>query len=105
MRRVLNTTENTGMAVAYDYGPEVHPPLKEPFSKRLALWAIARDYGFGELVYSGPLLDTVTIEGDKATLRFKHIGAGLKNKSGDKQLKFFEVAGEDLNDLPAKARK
>ena len=103
MRRVLDTTENTGMAVFYDYGPEVHPPLKEPVGTRLALWALAKDYGFDNLVYSGPLLDEVTIKGDKAFLTFTHVGSGLRNKSGGEKLKYFEIAGKDANYVPADA--
>ncbi len=95
MRRALNTTENTGMAVFYDYGPGLHPENKEPSGQRLALWALAKDYGRKDLVYSGPLLDEVKIKGRKAVLSFKHVGGGLKNKSGEKKLKFFEIAGKD----------
>jgi hypothetical protein len=95
MRRALGTTENTGMAVFYDHGPSLHPENKQPAGERLALWALAKDYGRKDLVYSGPLLDKVTIDKDRAVLSFEHIGSGLKNKSGEKNLKFFEIAGKD----------
>ena len=103
MRRALDMTENTGMAVFYDYGPGLHPDNKEPAGKRLALWALAKDYGRTNLVYSGPLLDQVQIKGDKAVLTFKHVGGGLKNKSDGKMLKFFEIAGNDGNYVAAEA--
>lgn len=95
MRRTLDVTENTGMAVFYDHGPAVHPPNKQPSGHRLALWAMAKDYGRKDLVHCGPLLDEVLMKGDKAVLSFKHIGGGLKNISGGKNLKFFEIAGKD----------
>jgi sialate O-acetylesterase len=103
MRRALDLAENTGMAVFYDYGPSLHPPNKQPAGSRLALWALARDYGRKDLVHSGPLLDKVRIEGNKAILSFKHAGGGLKSKSGAKKLKFFEIAGKDCKYVPADA--
>ena len=103
MRRALGTTENTGMAVFYDYGPDLHPENKQPAGERLALWALAKDYGKTGLVCSGPLLDKVTIQGDKAILSFKYVGGGLRNTSGGASLKFFEIAGKDGNYVPAEA--
>jgi sialate O-acetylesterase len=103
MRRALNATENTGMAVFYDYGPSLHPEIKKPAGERLALWALARDYGHTNLVCSGPLLDQVSIQGDKAVLSFKYVGGGLKNKTGGNKLKFFEIAGKDAKYFPAEA--
>jgi sialate O-acetylesterase len=102
MRRALDLTENTGMAVFYDYGPGLHPENKEPSGQRLALWALAKDYG-RDIVYSGPLLDEVRIDGAKAVLSFKHVGGGLKNRSGGKKLRFFEIAGADGNYVAADA--
>ncbi|MBK1792288.1 sialate O-acetylesterase [Persicirhabdus sediminis] len=102
MRRALDLSPNTGMAVFYDYGPSLHPDNKEPAGQRLALWALANDYG-KDIVYSGPLLDEVKYADGKAILSFKHVGGGLKNKSGEKQLKFFEIAGPDGNYQPALA--
>jgi sialate O-acetylesterase len=103
MRRALDTTENTGMVVFYDYGPSLHPENKRVAGERLALWALAKDYGRDGLVYSGPLLDQVSIQGNKAVLSFNHVGGGLKSKSGEKALKFFEIAGADGKYVPADA--
>ena len=103
MRRALDKTENTGMAVFYDYGPDLHPENKEPAGQRLSLWALAKDYGHTDIVFSGPLLNKVTIDGNKAILSFKYIGGGLKNKSGSNNLDFFEIAGKDANYFPALA--
>jgi sialate O-acetylesterase len=97
MRRALDLTKNTGMAVVYDCGPAVHPPHQQikVIGERFALLALARDYGRKDLVHCGPLLDEVAIKGDKAVLRFKHAGSGLKNKAGGDSLPFFEIAGKD----------
>jgi len=104
MRRALETTENTGMAIFYDHGPSLHPENKKPSGERLALWALAKDYGQTELVHCGPLLDNVALSGNRATLTFKHVGGGLRNQSGEKNLRFFEIAGEDAAYVPANAR-
>jgi len=104
MRRTLDTTENTGMAVYYDHGPSLHPTNKQPAGKRLSLWALARDYGRKDLVHCGPLLDKVRMEGGKAILTFTHVGGGLRSASGGKRLKFFELAGKDGKYVPADAR-
>jgi len=104
MRRALDATENTGMAVFYDHGPSLHPEKKQPAGKRLALWALAKDYGRGDLVYSGPLLDEVRFEGGKAVLSFRHVGGGLRSAGGGRDLKFFEIAGTDGKYVAARAR-
>ncbi len=48
--------EGTGMAVTMDIGNvnDIHPRNKLDVGKRLALWAMAKDYG-ADVVYSGPL--------------------------------------------------
>ena len=103
MRRALDLTENTGMAVYYDHGPSLHPMNKQPAGERLALWALAKNYGRKDLVHCGPLLDEVQITDGKAVLSFKHIGGGLRNKSGGKKLEFFEIAGKDAKYMAADA--
>ena len=103
MRRALDTIPNSGMAVFYDYGPGLHPRNKLPAGERLALWALAKDYG-KKIVYSGPLLKSMTIKGNRAILEFDHIGGGLKNKSGKPDLDFFQIAGKDGVYHPALAQ-
>ncbi len=50
----------------------------------------------------GPKLGPA-INGNTASLSFKHVGGGLKNASGKKDLRFFEIAGKDAKYVPAKA--
>jgi sialate O-acetylesterase len=95
---------NTGMAVTMDVGDpyNVHFPQKEEVGKRLALWALAKDYGFKDLAYSGPLYKNMKIENDKIILSFDFIGSGLVAKGG--QLKGFTIAGADQKFVWADAK-
>lgn len=69
---------NTGQAVLIDVGEEedIHPADKMSVGDRLARIALARTYG-RDVAYSGPIFDSMTIEGDKARIRFKHADPGL----------------------------
>lgn len=105
MRRALTTTQNTGMAVFYDHGPSLHPHDKRYAGERLALWALAKDYGRSNLEYSGPLLKSVEYRGNTARLSFDHVAGGLSNPAGDEtSLNFFEIAGEDAKYVSANAK-
>ena len=98
----LSKSENTAMAVTTDVGnaTDIHPVNKEPVGARLALAARALAYG-EKIEYSGPLFDSVTMDGGKASISFTHTGSGLMAKDGD--LKGFTIAGADKNFVPAKA--
>jgi len=83
------------MAVAIDIGDpaDIHPKNKQEVGRRLALAAEAIAYG-RDVVYSGPIYESMAVEGGKVRLRFKHTDGGLMIKGGA-ALKGFEVAGED----------
>jgi sialate O-acetylesterase len=89
-----------GLAVITDVGEErdIHPKKKEPVGARLALAARALAYG-QDITYSGPLYDSMKIEGNKVVLSFKHIGKGLEARGGNgealEELKGFTIAGAD----------
>jgi sialate O-acetylesterase len=85
---------NTGMAVTIDIGEEkdVHPRNKQDVGKRLARVALAKTYG-KEVEYSGPVYDSMQVEGDTIRLKFMH-NDGLVAKSGE-PLKQFSIAGAD----------
>ena len=76
-RRALRIP-NTGMAVIIDIGEsrDIHPKNKQDVGARLALWALAKNYG-KDIVHSGPLYKCMKIEGDKIRIEFDHVGGGL----------------------------
>ncbi len=99
--------KNTGMAVTVDIGntKDIHPKNKQEVGRRLALWALTKDYGRDVGVYSGPLLSKVDQSEGKGriTVHFhKDTTGGLKASDG-KPLSHFEVAGKDGKWHPAKA--
>ena len=96
---------NTGMAVTVDIGDtiDIHPKNKQDVGKRLALWALAKDYGMEDLVYSGPSYKSMEINGKKAYISFEHVGKGLRSRDGE-ALSWFSIAGEDKEFYPAKAK-
>ena len=99
--------KNTGMAVTVDIGntKDIHPKNKQEGGRRLALWALTKDYGRDVGVYSGPLLSKVDQSEGKGriTVHFhKDTTGGLKASDG-KPLSHFEVAGKDGKWHPAKA--
>ena len=93
----------TGMAVAVDIGDphDIHPKNKQEVGRRLALAAQAIAYG-KDVVYSGPIYESMAVEGGKVRVHFKHVEGGLMAKGGA-ALKGFEVAGEDRKFVPAEA--
>lgn len=95
---------NTGQAVIIDIGEadDIHPRNKEDVGKRLAL--NARNIAYGEdLVYSGPVYESMSVEGNKIRLKFKHVGGGLLAKDKYGYLKSFAIAGDDKKFVWAKA--
>ncbi|MCA9069127.1 MAG: sialate O-acetylesterase, partial [Planctomycetaceae bacterium] len=69
----------SGMAVIIDIGEakDIHPKNKYDVGKRLSLWALAKDYGKKDLVYSGPIFKDMKVNDDEVHLRFDHVGGGL----------------------------
>lgn len=94
----------TGMAATVDLdGPALHPARKQEVGERLAGWALAKVYGKGEAVYSGPLYKAIKEESGALRVSFDHAGSGLASRDG-KDLTWFEIAGEDKVYYPAKAK-
>jgi sialate O-acetylesterase len=106
----------TGMAVIIDIGEagDIHPRNKQDVGRRLALWALAKEYGQTNLVHSGPLFKGFTVEGNAVRISFNHIGSGLMvgKKTGlepvqemtDGKLARFAIAGADKHWQWAEAR-
>lgn len=95
----------TGMSVTTDIVHnigDIHPNNKFDVGNRLALWALAKDYGKKDLVYSGPIYKGMKVENNKVRLSFAHVGGGLKSRD-DKPLTEFQIAGEDGKFVDAEA--
>lgn len=71
----------TGQAVIIDTGEsgDIHPRNKKDVGERLALIALAKDYG-KSVVYSGPVFDSMRTEGGKIRIKFRHTDGGLVAK-------------------------
>ena len=95
---------NTGMAVTMDIGAvdNIHPKEKKPVGERLALLALAKDYGQKDLVYSGPSYTSHKVQKKKIRLSFDHVGGGLASRD-DQPLSHFTIAGKNKVFVPAKA--
>ena len=93
---------DTGLAVTIDLGEanNVHYHNKKPAGQRVALIAQARVYG-RKIEFSGPVFDSMTVEGSAMRLKFTHLGGGLVAKGGP--LKQFAIAGADQNFVGADA--
>jgi Domain of unknown function (DUF303). len=98
------TVKNSGLAVTIDIGnPEdIHPTNKQDVGRRLGLIAENRVYGKKDVVYSGPVYKSMSVEGDAIRLRFDHIQGGLEVKGTI--LRGFTIAGPDQKFVPAEAQ-
>jgi sialate O-acetylesterase len=96
---------NTGMAVTIDIGEwnDVHPLNKKDVGRRLALAAQKVAYGDEEVVFSGPLYESIKVDGNEVILTFTNTGSGLIAK-GEGKLKHFAIAGADKKFVWAEAR-
>lgn len=98
------TLTNTGMAVAIDVGEwnDIHPNRKKEVGDRLALAAEKISY-HEDIVYSGPIYHSSTIEGNKIIISFSNIGSGLIVNDGE-DLSDFAIAGTDKKFIWAHAK-
>jgi sialate O-acetylesterase len=91
---------NVGMAVTMDIGnpKNIHPGNKKDVGNRLALWALAKNYGKEEIVCSGPIFKEATFTDLNVDISFDYAESGLKLSTSET---FFEIAGEDKVFYPA----
>jgi sialate O-acetylesterase len=92
------------MAVIIDAGEwnDLHPTDKKTVGERLALAARAVAYGDADIVYSGPVLQSVRSKGNELVLEFDAMGSSLA-VHGD-ELLGFAIAGADGRYAWASAR-
>jgi sialate O-acetylesterase len=95
---------NTGMAVTLDIATvkNIHPPDKQDVGKRLALWALAKNYN-KKIIYSGPLYKSIKILKNKAVLSFDEAGKGLIFKESGGETNFL-IAGKDKKFFKAEVK-
>jgi len=99
MRRLIDDsnskTGHVGMATINDIGhpTDIHPKNKKDVGKRLARWALNQDYGKKDVIVSGPLYKSHTINNGAIEITFNH-AKGLKTRDG-KSPGSFEIAGAD----------
>ena len=92
-----------GMVVSLDVGDpaDERPRTALDVAQRLALWAQAAAYG-RDLVWSGPVFESLKSEGDRLRLRFRNAGGGLVAGGGG--LAGFAVADDFMEYAWAEAR-
>ncbi len=95
---------NTAMVVGIDLGEwnDIHPDNKKSVGERLALAAQKLVYN-ENVVGSGPIFQSASIEGNKIVLSFTQIGSGLI-ANDDEELREFAIAGVDKKFVWATAK-
>lgn len=94
----------TGMALAIDIGEagDIHPKNKQDVGKRLALSALKTTYG-KDIVYSGPMYQSVQFERNQAIVNFTETGSGLVANDKYGYVNCFSISGADHKFVWAKA--
>lgn len=100
----MSKLPNTGEAVIIDIGEDkdIHPRNKQDVAKRLARWALAKDYGI-DLAHQSPTYKSMEKNGNKVTLTFDHVGGGLEAFDVRDPIGF-SIAGSDHKFVWAKAK-
>ena len=95
---------STGMVVTTDIGDakDIHPKSKQEVGRRLAAIALNKNYD-QPVEYSGPVYQSMIIDGDKIVLKFTHKGSGLITSNKYGYLQGFEIAAADRKFYYAKA--
>jgi sialate O-acetylesterase len=95
---------NTAMAIAIDLGEwnDIHPDNKKTVGERLALAAFKNAYG-ENIIHSGPIYQSHTIEENKIIISFSNTGSGLITNDGEAPAEF-AIAGADKKFVWAKTK-
>lgn len=93
---------NIGFTSTYDLRRRwYHPQLKIPAGERIARWALATQYDLsGQIRWKPPILQQITVEGDRILLRFDESVRGVDDGG---PIHGFAVAGENREYHPASA--
>jgi sialate O-acetylesterase len=96
-RYVVDTTPNTGLAVAIDLGvsDNIHPQMKQELGRRLGL--LARQQIYRQAVEgTSPSPLAATRQGNTVTVRFAHVGAGLMAREWNKAIGFSLCSADNV---------
>lgn len=95
---------HTAVTVNIDLGEwnDIHPDNKKDVGERMALAALKLAYG-ENIVYSGPIYQSATIQENKIIISFTHTGSGLITNDGEAPGEF-AIAGPDKKFVWAKAK-
>lgn len=93
--KVSLTVPNTALAVCYNTGEynDIHPLNKKDLAKTLFIDA-KKIYYKEKVIASGPVYESMKVDGNKVILTFSSVGGGLKVNGGG-ALKHFAIAGAD----------
>ncbi|HEY9775506.1 MAG TPA: sialate O-acetylesterase [Planktothrix sp.] len=101
--------ETDGIMVMPDFNPahgkfnniDLHPREKKPVGTRLGNAALSAVYK-KPIAYTGPIYDSMSIEGNKIRINFRYAEGGLISK--DPEVKGFQIAGIDKKWVLADAK-
>jgi sialate O-acetylesterase len=100
----LKKLPHTGEAVIIDIGEgkDIHPRNKQDVVKRLARWALAKDYGVG-IPSQSPTYMSMEKQGNKIVLTFDHVDGGFRPFDVNDP-RGFSIAGSDRKFVKAQAK-
>jgi sialate O-acetylesterase len=100
----LKKLPHTGEAVIIDIGEgkNIHPRNKQDVGKRLARWALAKDYGL-EIPSQSPTYKSMEKQGNKIVLTFDHVDGGFRPFDVNDP-RGFSIAGSDRKFVKAQAK-
>jgi len=100
----MDKLPNTGEAVIIDIGEgkDIHPMNKVDVGRRLARWALAKQYNI-PIEHQSPRYASMASDGDGIVLTFNHIPAGWRPFDVDTPIGF-TIAGEDKKFYKAEAK-
>jgi sialate O-acetylesterase len=99
----MDKLPNTGEAVIIDIGEgkDIHPKNKVDVGRRLARWALAKDYGVN-IPYQSPRYKSMERDGNKIVLTIDHVDGGWRPFDVNEP-RGFTIAGADYKFVAAKA--
>ncbi len=100
----MSKLKNTGQAVIIDIGEgqDIHPRNKQDVAKRLARWALAKDYGV-KVPYQSPTYTSMEVNDGKIIVTIDNATGGLKAYDFP-EVKGFTIAGKDKKFYKATAK-